>query len=65
MAFWLEGCVFLGFGKEFFEFDLDRITEYVEVVMELVLVLKKADIIIIVNGFIIYFFDILFMVGFY
>ncbi|GAB5566988.1 dimethylglycine dehydrogenase [Prionailurus iriomotensis] len=54
---------FPGFGKELFESDLDRIMEHVEAAMEMVPVLKKADIINIVNGPITYSPDILPMVG--
>lgn len=43
--------------------DLDRIMEHVEAAMEMVPVLKKADIINIVNGPITYSPDILPMVG--
>nr|XP_031302976.1 dimethylglycine dehydrogenase, mitochondrial isoform X8 [Camelus dromedarius] len=52
-----------GFGKELFESDLDRIMEHIEVAMEMVPVLKKADIINVVNGPITYSPDILPMVG--
>ncbi|XP_073933327.1 dimethylglycine dehydrogenase, mitochondrial isoform X3 [Castor canadensis] len=52
-----------GFGKELFESDLDRIMDHVEAAMEMVPVLKKADIINIVNGPITYSPDILPMVG--
>lgn len=55
--------VSLGFGKELFESDLDRITDHLEAAMEMVPVLKKADIINIVNGPITYSPDILPMVG--
>uniref|UniRef100_A0A8C4KW95 Dimethylglycine dehydrogenase, mitochondrial n=1 Tax=Equus asinus TaxID=9793 RepID=A0A8C4KW95_EQUAS len=60
---WVTTGVPPGFGKELFESDLDRITEHVEAAMELVPVLKKADIITIVNGPITYSPDILPMVG--
>ncbi|XP_032330816.1 dimethylglycine dehydrogenase, mitochondrial isoform X9 [Camelus ferus] len=52
-----------GFGKELFESDLDRIMEHIEIAMEMVPVLKKADIINVVNGPITYSPDILPMVG--
>uniref|UniRef100_A0A5F8GRZ4 Dimethylglycine dehydrogenase, mitochondrial n=1 Tax=Monodelphis domestica TaxID=13616 RepID=A0A5F8GRZ4_MONDO len=52
-----------GFGKELFESDLDRIMEYVENAMDMVPVLRKADIINIVSGPITYTPDILPMVG--
>lgn len=52
-----------GFGKELFESDLDRIMEHVEMAMEMVPVLKKADIINIVSGPITYTPDLLPMVG--
>ncbi|XP_072650033.1 dimethylglycine dehydrogenase, mitochondrial isoform X4 [Canis lupus baileyi] len=60
---WVTSGVPAGFGKELFESDLDRIMEHVEVAMEMVPVLKKADIINIVNGPITYSPDILPMVG--
>ena len=63
-TFLSEHCHFFsGFGKELFESDLDRIMEHVEAAMDLVPVLKKADIIRIVNGPITYSPDILPMVG--
>lgn len=62
-ASWVAHGVPPGFGKELFESDLDRITEHVEAAMEMVPVLKKADIINIVNGPITYSPDILPMVG--
>lgn len=52
-----------GFGKELFESDLDRIMEHVEMAMEMVPVLKKADIVNIVSGPITYTPDLLPMVG--
>lgn len=52
-----------GFGKELFESDLDRIMEHVEMAMEMVPVLKKADIINVVSGPITYTPDLLPMVG--
>lgn len=55
--------LFAGFGKELFESDLDRIMEHVEMAMEMVPVLKKADIINIVSGPITYTPDLLPMVG--
>uniref|UniRef100_A0A8D1JNY8 Dimethylglycine dehydrogenase, mitochondrial n=1 Tax=Sus scrofa TaxID=9823 RepID=A0A8D1JNY8_PIG len=60
---WVTSGVPPGFGKELFESDLDRIMEHVEAAMEMVPVLKKADIINIVNGPITYSPDILPMVG--
>uniref|UniRef100_A0A3B4AX35 Uncharacterized protein n=1 Tax=Periophthalmus magnuspinnatus TaxID=409849 RepID=A0A3B4AX35_9GOBI len=51
------------FGKELFESDLDRIMEHVEMAMEMVPVLKNADIINIVSGPITYTPDLLPMVG--
>ncbi|XP_036770038.2 dimethylglycine dehydrogenase, mitochondrial isoform X1 [Manis pentadactyla] len=60
---WVANGVPPGFGKELFESDLDRIMEHVEAAMEMVPVLKKADIINIVNGPITYSPDILPMVG--
>lgn len=56
-------CFLAGFGKELFESDLDRIMEHVEMAMEMVPVLKKADIINIVSGPITYTPDLLPMVG--
>lgn len=53
----------VGFGKELFESDLDRIMEHVEMAMEMVPVLKKADIVNIVAGPITYTPDVLPMVG--
>lgn len=52
-----------GFGKELFESDLDRIMEHVEMAMDMVPVLKEADIINIVSGPITYTPDLLPMVG--
>lgn len=52
-----------GFGKELFESDLDRIMDHVEMAMEMVPVLKKADIINIVSGPITYSPDVLPLVG--
>ncbi|XP_038621412.1 dimethylglycine dehydrogenase, mitochondrial [Tachyglossus aculeatus] len=60
---WVTDGVPPGFGKELFESDLDRIMEHVEAAMEMVPVLKKADIINIVSGPITYSPDILPMVG--
>ncbi|XP_012871272.1 PREDICTED: dimethylglycine dehydrogenase, mitochondrial [Dipodomys ordii] len=60
---WVTSGVPPGFGKELFESDLDRIMEYVEMAMEMVPVLKNADIINIINGPITYSPDILPMVG--
>lgn len=53
----------VGFGKELFESDLDRIMEHVEMAMEMVPVLKTADIVNIVSGPITYTPDLLPMVG--
>lgn len=53
----------VGFGKELFESDLDRIMEHVEIAMEMVPVLKTADIVNIVSGPITYTPDLLPMVG--
>uniref|UniRef100_H2LAS5 Dimethylglycine dehydrogenase, mitochondrial n=1 Tax=Oryzias latipes TaxID=8090 RepID=H2LAS5_ORYLA len=52
-----------GFGKELFESDLDRIMEHIEMAMEMVPVLKKANIINVVSGPITYTPDLLPMVG--
>ncbi|XP_063309655.1 dimethylglycine dehydrogenase, mitochondrial [Pelobates fuscus] len=60
---WVTEGVPPGFGKELFESDLDRIMEHVEAAMEMVPVLKKADIINIVSGPITYSPDILPMAG--
>ncbi|XP_061554849.1 dimethylglycine dehydrogenase, mitochondrial [Phycodurus eques] len=60
---WVRDGVPPGFGKELFESDLDRIMEHVEIAMEMVPVLKKADIINIVSGPITYTPDLLPMVG--
>ncbi|XP_006796961.1 dimethylglycine dehydrogenase, mitochondrial [Neolamprologus brichardi] len=60
---WVRDGVPPGFGKELFESDLDRIMEHVEKAMEMVPVLKKADIINIVSGPITYTPDLLPMVG--
>lgn len=58
-----ELLVLVGFGKELFESDLDRIMEHVETAMEMVPVLKTADIVNIVSGPITYTPDLLPMVG--
>ncbi|MBN3322733.1 M2GD protein, partial [Atractosteus spatula] len=60
---WITDGVPPGFGKELFESDLDRIMENVEGAMEMVPVLKKADIINIVSGPITYTPDLLPMAG--
>ncbi|KAG5834288.1 hypothetical protein ANANG_G00259960 [Anguilla anguilla] len=60
---WVRDGVPPGFGKELFESDLDRIMEHVEYAMEMVPVLKNADIINIVSGPITYTPDLLPMVG--
>ncbi|XP_054843125.1 dimethylglycine dehydrogenase, mitochondrial isoform X2 [Eublepharis macularius] len=60
---WVEHGVPPGFGKELFESDLDRIMDHIEAAMEMVPVLKKADIINVVAGPITYSPDILPMVG--
>ncbi|KAF4099052.1 hypothetical protein G5714_021082 [Onychostoma macrolepis] len=49
---WIRDGVPPGFGKELFESDLDRIMDHVERAMEMVPVLKNADIINIVYGII-------------
>ncbi|KAL0150281.1 hypothetical protein M9458_054389 [Cirrhinus mrigala] len=51
------------FGKELFESDLDRIMDHVEMAMEMVPVLKNADIINVVSGPITYTPDLLPMIG--
>uniref|UniRef100_A0A8C5B0L4 Dimethylglycine dehydrogenase n=1 Tax=Gadus morhua TaxID=8049 RepID=A0A8C5B0L4_GADMO len=60
---WVRDGVPPGFGKELFESDLDRIMDHVEMAMEMVPVLKTADIINIVSGPITYTPDLLPMVG--
>ncbi|KAK0140890.1 Dimethylglycine dehydrogenase, mitochondrial [Merluccius polli] len=60
---WVRDGVPPGFGKELFESDLDRIMDHVEMAMEMVPVLKSADIINIVSGPITYTPDLLPMVG--
>ncbi|KAJ7988581.1 hypothetical protein DPEC_G00325040 [Dallia pectoralis] len=60
---WVRDGVPPGFGKELFESDLDRIMDHVEMAMEMVPVLKDADIINIVSGPITYTPDLLPMVG--
>uniref|UniRef100_A0A8C6UY89 Dimethylglycine dehydrogenase, mitochondrial n=1 Tax=Neogobius melanostomus TaxID=47308 RepID=A0A8C6UY89_9GOBI len=60
---WVREGVPPGFGKELFESDLDRIMEHVEMAMEMVPVLKTADIINMVSGPITYTPDLLPMVG--
>ncbi|XP_032874489.1 dimethylglycine dehydrogenase, mitochondrial [Amblyraja radiata] len=60
---WLKDGVPTGFGKELFESDLDRIMDNVECAMEMVPVLKRADIINIISGPITYTPDILPMAG--
>ncbi|XP_018427423.1 PREDICTED: dimethylglycine dehydrogenase, mitochondrial [Nanorana parkeri] len=60
---WVTNGVPPGFGKELFESDLDRIMEHVEAAMDMVPVLRNADIINIVSGPITYSPDILPMVG--
>ncbi|KAG1937093.1 dimethylglycine dehydrogenase, mitochondrial [Pimephales promelas] len=60
---WIRDGVPPGFGKELFESDLDRIMDHVEMAMEMVPVLKNADIINIVSGPITYTPDLLPMIG--
>ncbi|KAF1547347.1 Dimethylglycine dehydrogenase, mitochondrial, partial [Eudyptula minor] len=60
---WVTNGVPPGFGKELFESDLDRIMEHIEAAMEMVPVLKNADIINTIAGPITYSPDILPMVG--
>ncbi|XP_058850999.1 dimethylglycine dehydrogenase, mitochondrial-like isoform X2 [Acipenser ruthenus] len=60
---WVTDGVPPGFGKELFESDLDRIMDHVEAAMEMVPVLKDADIINVVSGPITYTPDLLPMVG--
>ncbi|XP_016116054.1 dimethylglycine dehydrogenase, mitochondrial [Sinocyclocheilus grahami] len=60
---WIRDGVPPGFGKELFESDLDRIMDHVERAMEMVPVLKNADIINIVSGPITYTPDLLPMIG--
>ncbi|XP_020511955.1 dimethylglycine dehydrogenase, mitochondrial [Labrus bergylta] len=60
---WVREGVPPGFGKELFESDLDRIMEHVEMAMEMIPVLKTADIINMVSGPITYTPDLLPMVG--
>ncbi|XP_073791697.1 dimethylglycine dehydrogenase, mitochondrial [Danio rerio] len=60
---WITDGVPAGFGKELFESDLDRIMDHVEMAMEMVPVLKNADIINIVSGPITYTPDLLPMIG--
>uniref|UniRef100_A0AAR2KJH2 Dimethylglycine dehydrogenase n=1 Tax=Pygocentrus nattereri TaxID=42514 RepID=A0AAR2KJH2_PYGNA len=60
---WVRDGVPPGFGKELFESDLDRIMDHVEMAMEMVPVLKHADIINIVSGPITYTPDLLPMIG--
>lgn len=54
---------FLGFGKELYESDLDRIQEHTEHAMEMIPVLAKADIQSVVSGPIIYSPDLLPLLG--
>uniref|UniRef100_A0A673IFK3 Dimethylglycine dehydrogenase, mitochondrial n=1 Tax=Sinocyclocheilus rhinocerous TaxID=307959 RepID=A0A673IFK3_9TELE len=60
---WIRDGVPPGFGKELFESDLDRIMDHVERAIEMVPVLKNADIINIVSGPITYTPDLLPMIG--
>ncbi|MBN3301126.1 M2GD protein, partial [Amia calva] len=60
---WVTDGVPPGFGKELFESDLDRIMEHIEWAMDMVPVLKNADIINTVSGPITYTPDLLPMVG--
>lgn len=53
-----------GFGKELFESDLDRISDYVIYLMKWIFVLVNVEIISVVLGFIIYFLDVIFLFGF-
>ena len=53
----------LGFGKELFEPDIERLEDYLATAMELVPVLEKGEIVQCVSGPITYTPDILPMVG--
>nr|XP_006819782.1 PREDICTED: dimethylglycine dehydrogenase, mitochondrial-like [Saccoglossus kowalevskii] len=57
---WVEDGVPPGFGKELFESDLDRISDNLDAAMDLVPVLKTADIQSVVSGPITYTPDILY-----
>ena len=53
----------LGFGRELFESDLERISDHLEMAMERVPVLAKGDIQSVVSGPITYSPDVLPLVG--
>lgn len=55
--------LFLGFGKELFQPDLDRLTDHLEVAMNLVPLLRNVDVHTVVNGPIMYTPDLLPMLG--
>ncbi|XP_004586372.2 dimethylglycine dehydrogenase, mitochondrial isoform X2 [Ochotona princeps] len=60
---WVTSGVPPGFGKELFEADLDRLAKHLDMAMEMIPVLKRADVVNVVNGPITYTPDILPMVG--
>ncbi|XP_035214869.1 dimethylglycine dehydrogenase, mitochondrial-like [Stegodyphus dumicola] len=60
---WAINGVPQGFGKELFQPDLDRLTDHLEVAMNLVPLLRNADIQTVVNGPIMYTPDLLPMLG--
>lgn len=60
---WITNCVPPGFGKELFQPDLDRLTDHLEVAMELLPVLKNAEIQTTISGPIMYTPDLTPLVG--
>lgn len=62
MKFIIIRC-FTGFGKELFQPDLDRLTEHLEIAMNLLPILRDVDIHTVVNGPIMYTPDLLPLLG--
>lgn len=60
---WVTEGVPKGFGKELFQPDLDRLTDHLEVAMDLVPAIRKVDVHTVVNGPIMYTPDLLPMLG--
>ncbi|KAF8793582.1 Dimethylglycine dehydrogenase like protein [Argiope bruennichi] len=52
-----------GFGKELFQPDLDRLTDHLEIAMNLIPILRNADVQTVVNGPIMYTPDLLPLLG--
>ncbi|XP_054715823.1 dimethylglycine dehydrogenase, mitochondrial-like [Uloborus diversus] len=60
---WSTQGVPKGFGKELFQPDLDRLTDHLEVAMNLIPLIREADVQTVVNGPIMYTPDLMPMLG--